>query len=440
MQRKAKEILFYSTLLVLFLYFLFWGLVSAKAFLAPLAVAAILAMVVLPVARWFERKGVKRGWAALWSDLLILSFFLVLAGVLSFEVKSFMEDWPKIKQQLEPKLVQVQEFVKEKTGMPIEEQRKKISQQMPGESSMSGGGQGGISGANQQQSQQQPQKQQQQGQDQSTPAAQREQQNQGLSGGQAQAAGQSQRSSQSQQSGGGMLATAGSFIMKFFGFLGTSLLTLVYIFFFLLYRSKFRKSVVRTVPEEKQEKTHEVMSSAVKVSQNYLAGKLILCVIIAVFYAIGLSLSGIKHAILVAVLASVLTLIPYLGNIIGFGLALGMAFFSGGSSTAIIGVCLTFGITQFLETYTLEPYVVGDKVDLDPTFTIIVVVLGNAVWGVIGMLIAIPALGIAKVIFDHVSALKPLGYMIGQEGIGEGKEKGGMLSRMKQWALNKASS
>lgn len=176
-----------------------------------------------------------------------------------------------------------------------------------------------------------------------------------------------------------------------------------------------------------------MITSAAHVSQNYPLGKLALCVLIAVLYAIGLSISGIKHAILISVLAAALTLIPYIGNIIGFLLALAMAFFSGGSSTALIGVVLTFGITQLLETYTLEPYVVGGKVNLNPILTIIVVVLGYHVWGAVGMLIAIPALGIAKVICDHVPALNPFGYLLGQEDIGSDDDNKGALGKMKSW-------
>lgn len=456
MESNTKKILIYTTLLVVLLYFLFWGLVSAKAFLAPLAVAVLLAMLVLPIARWLEGKGMKRGWAAFFSDLLILLFFAGLAAVLSYEVKSFIEDWPKIKQELEPKVAQLQRFIQDKTGIPVEEQNQKVAQQVPGGDSMTSAGQSSGGEAGQQQAQQQnkeqPPQQSQEQQNKQREQVQSDQQNQqGQEQGQepsaAQQEGQQQQQQQQQQTarqsqqggGSGLLSSAGSFIIKFFGFLGTALLTLVYIFFFLLYRSKFRKSVVRMVPKDKRNNANEVIGDSVEVSQNYLVGKLILCAIIAVCYAIGLSLSGIKNAILIAVLASLLTLIPYLGNIIGFGLAMAMALFSGGGTTALIGVVLTFGITQFLESYLLEPYVVGDKVHINPVMVIIAVVLGNAVWGVVGMLIAIPVLGIAKVVFDHVAALNPLGYLLGQEDIGDDDEEG-TLSKIKQWAKDKTSS
>ncbi|WP_068836410.1 AI-2E family transporter [Pontibacter akesuensis] len=405
MRHRGRTILTLFTILIVGLFFFFYGLVQAKAFLAPLAVAGLLAMVVLPVTRWLEKKGLKRGWASFCSTLLILSFFLLLAGLLSYQVKSFVQDWPQTEQKLESRVQNLQQFIEEKTGISVKQQNKNIANKIPG-------GSGGTSAqtnnqANQQQSGQSSQEL--------------------FSGGQT-----------SQSGGSSVLSTAGSFIMKFLSLMGTFLLTLVYIFFFLLYRSKFRKSVAKWFPEEKRPEVHNVISSAAHVSQNYLLGKLLLCVLIAVLYAIGLSLSGIKHAVLISVIAALLTLIPYIGNIIGFGLALAMALLSGAGSTALIGVILTFGITQLLETYTLEPYVVGGKVNLNPIMTIIVVVLGYQVWGVVGMLIAIPALGVAKIIFDHIPPLNPLGYLFGQKDTGSDDDS--KLSKAKRWASDTFNS
>lgn len=419
MRDKAKVILTYFALIIVSLFFLFSGLVQAKSFLSPLSVAALLAMVMLPVCRWFEGKGVKRGWASLFSDLIILLFFVLLAGVVATQVKSVAEDWPQIKQRVKPKIEQLQEFIEDKTGLSVQEQNQKISNQIPGGSSGSGGQEGNSSN----QQGQQPFQQQQQDQSQQN----QQQQDQSQSGSQSQ-----------QQSGGSMASTAGSFISQFFSFLGNFLLTFVYIFFFLLYRNKFRNSILKMVPEDKRELTEEVLTKSTKISQNYLFGRLILIICLAVLYSIGLTVSGVKHAILISILAAVLSLIPYIGNIIGYFLAVGMAFFSGSGATGAIGVTITFAIAQFVESYILEPYIVGNKVDLNPIFTIIVVVLGGAVWGVVGMIIAIPALGIVKVVFDQIPVLRPLGYLFGEEDIGDNeKGKDNIFKKTKRWALNK---
>lgn len=432
MGTKAKHILTYSTLLIVFLFFFFWGLTQAKAFLAPITVAALLAMVVLPVSNWLENKGLNRGWSALLSDLLIMLFFVGLAWVLSAQVKSLVQDWPQIKDKVIPKIEQMQAFVADKTGISIQEQDQKVSEQIPGnlfESSAQGTD--SIREPTQKNDTTRQERSQQSSIEQK-PEQQQTGETSPLGEGQ-------QQTQQSNSSGGGsMMKSAGSFFMKVIGFFGTFLLTFVYIFFFLLYRKKFKKSILKMAPAEKREQTKKVLSSSAQISQSYLTGRLILILFLGILYSVGLSLSGIKHAILISALAAILSLIPYIGNIMGFFLAIFMAFFSGSGLTGAVGVAITFAIAQFVESYILEPYIVGDKVDINPVVTILVVVLGEAVWGVVGMLIAIPALGIAKVIFDHVPALNALGYLFGNEDMEEDKEdKDNVLTKTKKWALNK---
>ncbi|PAM93509.1 AI-2E family transporter, partial [Flavobacterium sp. IR1] len=116
-----------------------------------------------------------------------------------------------------------------------------------------------------------------------------------------------------------------------------------------------------------------------------MLGKLILIGLLAVVYYIGLGISGVSNFILVSIIEALLTLIPYFGNIIGLSLAMAFGYLTSGELGVLIGVLITFTVSQFLESYVLQPYVVGDKVDLHPFTVIVVVVLGGALWGVIGM-------------------------------------------------------
>ena len=94
----------------------------------------------------------------------------------------------------------------------------------------------------------------------------------------------------------------------------------------------------------------------------------------------------------------------------------------------IVGVSLTFGLGQFVESYILEPYVVGRKVEVNPLVTIVVVILGGSIWGIAGMILSIPVAGIAKIIFDATPALNPLGYALGDEDV-EGADEQNLLSK-----------
>ncbi len=92
-----------------------------------------------------------------------------------------------------------------------------------------------------------------------------------------------------------------------------------------------------------------------------------------------------------------------------------MALSQGGGTNMVIGILITYGCVQFIQTYILEPLVVGAEVKINPLFTIIAIVIGELVWGMPGMILAIPLLGIAKIIFDNVDSLKPYGFLIAEE-------------------------
>jgi len=141
--------------------------------------------------------------------------------------------------------------------------------------------------------------------------------------------------------------------------------------------------------------------------------------------------------ILVAVMAGVITLlcglleiIPFIGNLTGTALTLIMALSQGGGANMAIGILITYGCVQFIQTYILEPLVVGAQVKINPLFTIIAIVIGELIWGIPGMILAIPLLGIAKIIFDNVDSLKPYGFLIAEE-----KKKGdtSFVDKIKGW-------
>lgn len=366
MKGKAFRIIMYSFLIIIGLYFLFRGLYEAKSFLIPLSLGIFLSLVMLPVAGWFERKGISKGFAVLLADLIILAFCAFIVFIVSLQVYQIAGDWPKYEQQLMPKYEQALNFVSEKSGASVEEIQTKIKEsvQNAGESN---GNEPGIAS-------------------------------------------------------------------RMTSFFGNFLLVFVYIFFLMYYRGKIKNSILKFIPEEKRGKAAEIINQASKVSQQYLFGRFILILILAVLYTAGLSILGVKQAVLISIIAALLSLVPYIGNIIGYGIALLMGVLSGNGIGIIVGISVVFAITQFIESYILEPFVVGEKVDLNPTLTIIGVVLVGMIWGLAGMFIAIPAMGIIKVISDNVPVLHPLGYTLGTEDI---STESGWVKKLKTWIMKK---
>lgn len=218
--------------------------------------------------------------------------------------------------------------------------------------------------------------------------------------------------SEQAKNGSAMIANAGSLIS---GFIVDFILMLVYIFLFMFFRERIKNFILHLVSSTQKKNAETIMTDIQKVSQQYITGLGLMIACLWVMYGIGFSIVGVKYAILFAVICGLLEIVPFIGNLTGNLLAILMVIVQGGSTAMIFGVIITYVIVQFLQTYILEPMVVGAEVNINPLFTIIILVLGELVWGIPGMVLAIPLLGIIKIICDHVPSLKPYGYLIGSD-------------------------
>ena len=217
------------------------------------------------------------------------------------------------------------------------------------------------------------------------------------------------------------------------GILVHFVLTLVYIFLFMYYRTHIKKFIAQVIPKKEDANTEDALDDIEKVSQHYLGGIGLMIVCLWVMYSIGFSILGLKHAFLFAILCGLFEIVPFVGNLVGNGLAILMAITQGGGMPLVIGIIITYAIVQFLQSYILEPLVVGNEVNLNPLFTIMALVVGELLWGIAGLVLAIPLMGIVKIICDHIPSLKPYGFLIGRE-----KRSGpGLLDRIKKMFAGK---
>ena len=199
------------------------------------------------------------------------------------------------------------------------------------------------------------------------------------------------------------------------GFIVDFILMLVYIFLFMFYRGRIKTFVLKLVSSQHKKNAETIIHDIEKVSQQYITGLGLMIACLWVMYSIGFSIVGVKYAVLFAIICGLLEIVPFIGNLTGNLLAIAMVIIQGGGLGMVIGVVVTYLIVQFLQTYILEPLVVGAEVNINPLFTIIILVVGELIWGIPGMVLAIPLLGIIKIICDHVESLKPYGYLIGSD-------------------------
>ncbi|HKZ66039.1 MAG TPA: AI-2E family transporter [Chitinophagaceae bacterium] len=210
----------------------------------------------------------------------------------------------------------------------------------------------------------------------------------------------------------GVLSNMGSTLT---GLLVDFILCLVYIFLFMYYRTRIKKFILQLISNQQKENAQQVIHDIQKITQQYLIGIgwMILC--LWIMYSIGFSIVGVKYAVFFAILCGLLEIVPFIGNLTGNLLAILMVIIQGGGPGMVFGVLVTYAIVQFLQTYLLEPLVVGVEVNINPLFTIIILVLGELIWGIPGLVLAIPLLGIVKIICDHIEPLKPYGFLIGHD-------------------------
>jgi predicted PurR-regulated permease PerM len=209
------------------------------------------------------------------------------------------------------------------------------------------------------------------------------------------------------------------------------ILILVYIAGLLYYRNHIKNFLIKLSRPAQREEMEQVIYKAAHVSQQYLLGltKMIIC--LWIMYGFGFTIVGVKNALFFAVLCGLLEIIPFIGNITGTTITLLVAAVQGASFPMLGGIILTYGIVQFIQGWVLEPFIVGPQVKINPLFIIIALVLGELIWGIPGIFMAIPVIAMCKIVCDHIDSLKPYGFLIGE--VKPAKSKSGLITKLMKW-------
>jgi len=334
-----------KVVLFLLLGFLITGaMYYAKPFLVPLCFGGLLAMLFLPLSRWFESKKIPRGLSILLCIIIFLGLITGIIWLISWQISDLASESTDIENKIRKMISQAKEYIGTHFGISKKQQEKIITEQA--------------------------------------------------------------------EQNGVMLSHLGSFLT---GFVVAFILVLVYIFLFMFYRRRIKTFILQLISSQQKKNTEAIIHDIQRVSQKYITGLGMMIACLWIMYSIGFSIVGVKYAVLFAIICGLLEIVPFIGNLTGTLLAILMVVIQGGGAGMVLGVVITYLIVQFLQTYILEPLVVGAEVNINPLFTIIILVLGELVWGIPGMVLAIPLLGIVKIICDHIPSLKPYGYLIGSD-------------------------
>jgi predicted PurR-regulated permease PerM len=133
-------------------------------------------------------------------------------------------------------------------------------------------------------------------------------------------------------------------------------------------------------------------SEFVSIIESFFRGQLLIGLSMGVLFALGFSIIGLKFGLFLGLALGVLNIVPYLGTILGLGIALPLTFFQPGGGWELVGlVLLVKAIVQCIESWVLTPKIMGHHTGLHPVMIIVAIFFwGTAFGGILGMLLAVP--------------------------------------------------
>jgi predicted PurR-regulated permease PerM len=191
------------------------------------------------------------------------------------------------------------------------------------------------------------------------------------------------------------------------------LLIPVYAVLILYYRHLWVEVLFRLASKEGRDEVKIILSLTIKTYYNFITGMGIVYLAVGILNSAGLLLLGVPHAILFGFIASVLTFIPYVGILVGSLLPITVAWATYDSAWYPLGVVGIFMFVQYLEANLIFPFAVSSRLNVNTLTMLIAIFAGGILWGVAGMILFVPFVGILKLVADHNPKLKTLAMALG---------------------------
>jgi len=209
--------------------------------------------------------------------------------------------------------------------------------------------------------------------------------------------------------------SATQLLVNAFNTLSNVILLPVFIFFLLIYRDHLAVFVTKVFSKQDDNFLLEKLTSIRKIVHSYIFGASKVMGILAIVNTAVLFALDIKHAIFFGVVAGMLNIVPYLGPSLGVIMPFFFALITKDSLFYPIAVAVSFIFIQLLEGAFLTPKITGGNVNLNALVTFLGLLVGGAIWGVLGMILIIPTIAILKKLFELSPDTQPYAYLFGEE-------------------------
>lgn len=336
----VNQYLQYAVIAIILIAVLYFG----QALFIPMSYGLLVSMILYPVCLRLEHRGWPRSMAIAAGLAIVILLFLILIGLLIFQLNYFLKDTPELMAKLKPALQQLQHSVETKFNQPHEApdqwwlqlsaifsnsfQRFTLSIFKSGQASIS------------------------------------------------------------------------IFLIPVFAAL------------FLYSRHAFVEFLKSITSARYKQQIPFILNEVVHTYHNFILGMIKVYVVVGVLNSIGLLALGIRHAILFGMLTAIMTIIPYIGIIISAMLPISVALITKDSIWYAVGVVAVFAFVQYLEANVIFPGLVAAQLKVSTWATLVAIIAGGIIWGISGMILFIPFIGIVRLTLDHIPECEPLKILI----------------------------
>ncbi|MGZ3939038.1 MAG: AI-2E family transporter [Flavisolibacter sp.] len=199
------------------------------------------------------------------------------------------------------------------------------------------------------------------------------------------------------------------------GTLSVVVLIPIYVFMMLFYKPLILDFLFNIFSEKHSLRVAEILSETKAAVQSFMQGLMIETAIVCTLNSVALLFFGVPSAVVIGVIGGLLNLLPYIGGLVAIALPVLMLTITREGYSAQLLVIASYLVIQFIDNNILVPRIVSKKVQINALISIIIVLLGGALWGIAGMFLSIPFIGVIKIIFDRIDELKPWGKLLGDE-------------------------
>lgn len=181
------------------------------------------------------------------------------------------------------------------------------------------------------------------------------------------------------------------------------ILTPVFTWFFLHESTRLKRGFLRLIPNQWFERSYMLFHQFNGRFGGYIFAKTIEATILGVVLLLGLSWIGYPYASLLAIVGGVTNIVPYVGPLLGWGVALGVSLIQQPLSTeAIAAMTAVYAVANFIDMALVFPLLVSRIVNLHPLVVVVSVIIGSEVGGLVGMIVGVPVATFLKLVFVDI--------------------------------------